>query len=219
MGDNVTAPFDLILVDPKPELCAAWCTAFGEWVGHGVQIVNGRFENLPNFDLLVSAANSFGLMDGGVDAAIVNYFGEQVAVRVQAKIREEYLGEQPVGTCLIVPTGDPKHPFLAHTPTMRVPEVIAGTDNVYNAMRAMLLAVRKHNAEETQQIRTVVCPGLGSGVGMMTPQDAARQMATAYAHFVDPPTKADWRDAIDRHLRITMPIRRQRDAASGYVSW
>lgn len=213
-------PFDLILVDPSPVLCAAWRMAFREWDGHGVQIVNGRFERLPEFDLLVSAANSFGLMDGGVDAAIVNYFGDALADRVQARIRDEFLGEQPVGTCLIVPTGNSKHPFLAHTPTMRVPEVIARTDNVYNAMRAMLLAVRKHNAEQTETIRIVACPGLGTGVGMMPPHVAARQMAVAYKHFLEPPTRADWRDAIDRHLRITMPERKtQEDAAVGYASW
>lgn len=35
--------------------------------------------------------------------------------------------------------GDEDHPYLAHTPTMRVPKPITGTDNVYNAMRTMLL--------------------------------------------------------------------------------
>jgi len=51
--------------------------------------------------------------------------------RVQERILQDYLGEQPVGTSIIVETGHHKHPFIAHTPTMRVPMPIATTDNVY----------------------------------------------------------------------------------------
>ncbi|ECE9311446.1 phage tail protein, partial [Salmonella enterica subsp. enterica serovar Napoli] len=35
---------------------------------------------------MVSTANSFGLMDGGVDAAITAYFGPQLQERVQRNI-------------------------------------------------------------------------------------------------------------------------------------
>jgi hypothetical protein len=34
-----------------------------------VQIVCGRFEDLPSFDCVVTAGNSFGLMDAGMDLA------------------------------------------------------------------------------------------------------------------------------------------------------
>lgn len=200
---NVKAPFELILVDTNPALCAAWRTAFQAW--ERVSVVHGCFEQLSEFDLMVSPANSFGLMDGGIDAAIIRYFGDELAVRVQVRILAEFWGEQPVGTCLIVETGNKQHPFLAHTPTMRVPMVVTGTDNVYSAMRAMLLAAYKHNATQERQITKIACPGLGTGVGMMSPETAARQMAIAYKHFLEPPTHAEWRDAIDRHLRVTMP--------------
>jgi len=46
-----------------------------------VSVVQGRFESLPEFDCVVSAANSFGLMDGGVDLAITNFFGVDLAIR------------------------------------------------------------------------------------------------------------------------------------------
>ena len=45
---------------------------------------------------MVSAANSFGLMDGGVDLAITNFFGVDLMDRVQAHILRDYLGEQPI---------------------------------------------------------------------------------------------------------------------------
>lgn len=86
-----------------------------------------------------------------MDAAIVRYFGDSLMTSVQQKILDEYLGEQPVGTSTIVKTGHPQHPFLAHTPTMRVPMSIAGTDIPYIAMWAMLLEVRHHNRQQEQQ--------------------------------------------------------------------
>ncbi|MFZ6030438.1 MAG: macro domain-containing protein [Chloroflexota bacterium] len=136
-------PLTLILVDPKPPLHAAFQKYFDGLPN--VETVTAYFEDLPVFDCMVSAANSFGLMDGGVDAAIVQYFGQSLMQRVQQHILDEYLGEQPVGTSFIVETGNPKHPYVAHTPTMRIPMDISRTDNVYRAMWAMLLAVAHHN--------------------------------------------------------------------------
>jgi O-acetyl-ADP-ribose deacetylase (regulator of RNase III) len=141
-------------------------------------------------------------MDGGVDGAIIRYFGTALMFRVQHRIIEEYLGEQPVGTSMIVETGDAKHPFLAHTPTMRIPMTIAHTDNVYRAMFAMLLAVRQHNLTEKRQIETVVCPGLGTGTGGVPFNQAAKQMALAYRNFLHPPQYIDWRFAEQRHADI-----------------
>lgn len=92
---------------------------------------------MDEYDCIVSPANSFGIMDGGFDKALIEYFGNSLMERVQNKIKDEYAGEQPVGTCLIVNTGDEKHPYLAHTPTMRIPRIIREYDTVYNAMRAM----------------------------------------------------------------------------------
>ncbi len=132
----------LILVDPQPALCSALAQQFAGLPN--VQIVTGYFEQLPEFDCMVSAANSFGLMDGGVDAAIIRFFGNALMERVQQRILDDYLGEQPVGTSLIVETGNSRHPYIAHTPTMRAPMEIARTDHMYVAMWAMLLAVRRH---------------------------------------------------------------------------
>jgi O-acetyl-ADP-ribose deacetylase (regulator of RNase III) len=159
-------------------------------------------KNWPEFDCVVSAANSFGLMDGGVDAAIVRFFGNPLMDRVQQRILDEYLGEQLVGTCLLVETHHAKHPFVAHTPTMRVPMDITGTDNVYRAMWAMLLAVRNHNRTAGRGINSVACPGLGTGTGHVPYPEAARQMALAYRNFVNPPRLLDWRLAESRQDQV-----------------
>ena len=132
--------FRLILVDTHPGFCIA---AERQFAGlPNVEVVNSGFEELEEFDCLVSPANSFGLMDGGIDAAIIRFFGESLMERVQERILRDYLGEQPIGTCLLVDTGHPRHPFLAHAPTMRVPMEIDRTDYAYLAMWATLLGTR-----------------------------------------------------------------------------
>jgi O-acetyl-ADP-ribose deacetylase (regulator of RNase III) len=190
----------LILVAPNPSLWAAFQEHFSNLPN--VEIVNNYFEWLPEFDCMVSPANSFGLMDGGIDAAIIRFFGQSLMDRVQQRILEEYLGEQPVGTSFIVETGHPKHPFLAHTPTMRVPMIVAGTDIPYVAMWAMLLAVRRHNQQAKQQIHTIACPGLGTGIGRVPYPEAARMMALAYDHFLYPPKLLNCFVAGERQLQI-----------------
>ena len=196
-----TAPVRLILVDPDHVLYEAWTQAFQ--AHPEVAIVHGRFQALAEFDCMVSAANSFGLMDGGVDLAIARFFGDALVDRVQAHIRREYLGEQPVGSSFIVDTGNRDHPYVAHTPTMRVPMSIKTTDYVFLAMWAMLRAVHHHNqASRLPPIRTVACPGLGTGVGEMPAVEAARQMEIAYRWFVRPAASLDWPTAEGRQAVI-----------------
>jgi O-acetyl-ADP-ribose deacetylase (regulator of RNase III) len=190
----------LILVGPNAVLCRAFQAAFAELPN--AEVVHSSFEQLPAFDCMVSAANSFGLMDGGVDAAIIRFFGEGLERRVQQHILAEYLGEQPVGTSFIIATGHPHDPYLAHTPTMRVPMEIARTDNVYRAMWAMLRAVRHHNRQPEQPITRIACPGLGTGTGHVPLGEAARQMTLAYRHFLFPATAISWQMADARQLAV-----------------
>lgn len=192
----------LKLVDPNSGLCEAWI----EYL-HGlpdVEIHNTTFEKIEAYDCMVSPANSFGIMDGGVDLAISQYFGWGLMKRVQKRIINEYLGEQPVGTSIIVGTDHKDHPFLAHTPTMRVPMNISHTDNVYLAMWAMLVAVHNHNQTNEHKINIVVCPGLGTGYGRMPFREAARQMSVAYKHYLNPPEKIRADTARYRQQQIRM---------------
>lgn len=190
----------LILVAPDFSLYEAFQEYFDYFPQ--VEILNTYFEKLPEFDCLVSPANSFGMMDGGMDAAIIEFFGRSLEEKVQQHILENYLGEQPVGTSFIIETGHPKHHFLAHTPTMRVPMTVKGTDVPYVAMWAMLLAVRQHNKNSHDSIDTVVCPGLGTGIGRVPYAESARQMALAYDRFLYPPKFINCFVAASRQLQI-----------------
>ena len=134
-----------------------------------------------NVSAIVSPANSFGYMDGGLDLALSQHFGWQVEKNVRKVLIERYDGELPVGQAIVVPTEHEQVPWLISAPTMRVPMVVKDTANAYLAFRAILRAVRKHNKENPEAaIQSVACPGLGTGNGMMPPERCARQMRYAY---------------------------------------
>jgi O-acetyl-ADP-ribose deacetylase (regulator of RNase III) len=192
--------FELILVDVQTELCEAWINSFKNLPR--VTVYNGKFQEITEFDCIVSPANSFGLMDGGIDLLIRNFFGMQVQKNVQKIIKKEFYGEQPVGTSIIVDTENDDHPFLAHTPTMRVPRDISNTDNVYNAAFAMFRAIANHNKNDRTRINKVLCPGLGTATGRVKPKEAARQMALAYKNFLEPTTNLIWSNLIARNNEI-----------------
>ncbi len=141
-------------------------------------------------------------MDAGMDLAVVRFFGRQVMELIQKQILDDYLGEQPVGTCIIVPTGHASHPFVAHAPTMRVPMNIQGTDHVYLAMWATLTAVHRHNCSESRKIDSIACPGLGTGTGGMDAFEAALQLCLAYEHYCRPPQYINPSLAQERHEKI-----------------
>lgn len=174
-----------------------------------VRVVQGRFEDLEPHDCFVTAANSFGIMTAGIDAAVVRFHGEDLMRRIQYRIMDEYLGEQPVGTACIEPTGNPNYPFVAHAPTMRVPGSIAGTDKVYAATWAALLAVYRHNVQSEAKIDTVAFPAMGAGFGGVPYREVARQMAVAYAHYCEPPHRLNWDTVAAREKAISYDAGRQ----------
>ena len=61
---------------------------------------------------MISPANSFGIMDGGLDLEIRNQIGPHIETLVQDRIVHEHFGELPVGMAEVVPTGDPRWPNL-----------------------------------------------------------------------------------------------------------
>ena len=136
-------------------------------------------------------------MDGGMDAEIRSFFGGTLETRVQDEIWKLYRGEQPVGTCLLVPTGDPRCPWLAHCPTMRVPADISGTSNAYSACLAALTTAANAG------IQVLGCPGLGTRTGRMPPVIAARQMRYAYDLWEGAPIRPEWSALNEREWRAS----------------
>jgi O-acetyl-ADP-ribose deacetylase (regulator of RNase III) len=167
---------ELWLVDEDQSLVAAWAEAFAG--APGVQIHKGdilaRAANT-----LVSPANSYGWMDGGIDAAYIARFGLQLQTRLQRMIDEQRGGKLEVGAALFVPTGDAQIPYLISAPTMVMPEPVPAA-NCFFAMSAALKVARQHQDVVTR----LFCPGLGTGIGGVDPRDAAREMANAYRKWL-----------------------------------
>jgi O-acetyl-ADP-ribose deacetylase (regulator of RNase III) len=154
------------------------------WQKHFTSIENVRISHGDIFgssaDAIVSPANSFGYMDGGIDLVYLQRFGWELQTRLQTHIKADHDGELPVGQATIVETFDSDIPYLVSAPTMRVPMNVANTVNAYLAFRAAIRAIKQHNRERPGSIRTVLCPGLCTAIGGMPPELAARQMATAF---------------------------------------
>ncbi len=165
-------------VDLDGELVACWRERFAD-----VPAVTARQGSILEVqtDAIVSPANSFGFMDGGLDLALSMHFGWQMEANVRRALLEEHDGELPVGLAIVVPTEHGQVPWLVSAPTMRVPMVVKDTANAHLAFRAILRAVRAHNLSRPDSpIGSVACPGLGTGNGMMPPDRCARQMREAY---------------------------------------
>ncbi|MCR6700768.1 MAG: macro domain-containing protein [Dokdonella sp.] len=180
-------------------MAEAWRLAFA---GTAVSIRVGDILAEP-VDAVVSAANSFGLMGGGLDLHYARHFGENLERTLRARLAADHDGELPVGQALIVPTGDAALPWMISAPTMRVPMTIDHTTHVYLAFRAALRAVREHPREHAP-IDRLACPALGAGVGAMPFERVARQMRAAYDVCIG--GDRDWlrsaRDVLNQHAGL-----------------
>lgn len=167
----------IYLVDLDNRMTTRWAKDFQD--AEEVEIVNG---DMPEFldshkdvDTIVSAANSFGLMDGGLDAVYIRYFGEALQEAVLKRIREEHLGEQPVGSSLILDIPGRKGKRLIHTPSMRTPQPLLDPRVVYTCTRSALVTAMKHQA------KAVVLPAFGHLTGRIKAETVSGLMYKAYA--------------------------------------
>ncbi len=165
-------------IDKNPAMVQAWKAVFK--AEEKVTIYEGDLTTVVS-DAIVSPANSFGFMDGGVDLAISLRLGWYVQTRLQTEIQNLPEGELLIGRSLTIPTDDPYIPYVIATPTMRVPMSfnIATSVNAYLATKAALIAAIRH-----PNIETVAFPGMCTGVGRMKPETAAHQMYQAFQEIV-----------------------------------
>jgi O-acetyl-ADP-ribose deacetylase (regulator of RNase III) len=170
-------PIVFQLRDIEEEVVRTWTMHF-EGI-ENVSISSGDIFAL-KADAIVSPANSFGYMDGGIDLVYLKRFGWELQTRLQSHLKEHHDGELPVGQATIIETFDSEIPFLGSAPTMRVPMNVSNTLNAYLAFRAAIRAVRQHNKSDAKPIRKVLCPGLCTAIGRMPADLAAKQMAAAY---------------------------------------
>ncbi len=179
----------IVLAAVEDALADAWERHCGDLPG--VTVHRGSILDL-SVDAVVSPANSFGFMDGGIDHLYSHRFGWEVQDRLQNLIRTRHHGELVVGAAEIVETGDLRIPFVIAAPTMRVPMVLVDSVNPYLAARAALLLIRHGVVASgalageplSAVVSSVAFPGLGTGVGRVGPNTCARQVRAAIEEIV-----------------------------------
>jgi O-acetyl-ADP-ribose deacetylase (regulator of RNase III) len=190
----------LYLIDSKSELCDKWRQVFSCYPE--VDVRTGDYFQ-QSVDAIVSPANSFGIMDGGLDLAIRNELGFQIEAEVQEVILNKYHGEMPIGAAEIINTKHDKWVYMIAAPTMRIPENVAFTLNAYIAFRAILIAINSFNESEPKKpIKSLVCSGLGTGIGSMEPRKCAAQMRAAYKLIKEPARISSFEEIHQSHQTL-----------------
>ncbi len=196
----------LILSAVDDALAKAWRRFCGDL--DFVEVHHGSILDV-SCDAVVSPANSYGFMDGGIDATYRTHFGPEIQERVQRAIVERHHGELLVGSADLVETGHPGIPYMIVAPTMRVPMLLTDSVNAYLAARATFLLVKHARFQSgpdrgrrvAERIQRLAFPGLGTGVGKLGPNTCAAQLRAAIDDVLldryTPPRS--WAEASERH--------------------
>lgn len=182
---------ELVLCAIDEPLALAWETV-PEKVPGPVRVHQGSVLDI-EAQALVSPANSYGWMRGGIDALYAKAFPE-LEQRVRSAVLASHGGELPVGEALVVPTGEPAPAWLISAPTMREPGEQLPPDTVHPYLAAKAVFTlwstgTVETADGTYALRdviaTIAMPGLGTGVGGVAPETCAHQVAAAWDEVFD----------------------------------
>ena len=189
MNEMSNVDVELILVDPNESLCREWQMAFAK--RPGVSVVCGRFEALPEFDCMVSAANSFGLMDGGVDLAITRFFGVPLMERVQAHILRS-TGRAADRNIVHYRNGSSEAPVCcAYSDDARANGDFDHRQCVHCDVGDAPCRTSTQHVVVHENPKSGM-PGSRDCNGRVSPNEAARQMALAHHWYLHPLNVIDW---------------------------
>lgn len=180
------------------------------------------------FQLVVSPANSYGILDGGFDHAISrawsptnDYLALTRAVQGQL-YNSACRGFVVPGTCEIVRIpeefrgklryGDGMGwgcKFIAICPTMRTPKLLvkaADAEVVYECVWSLLGKLERHNREagENDRIHEILMTPLGTGAGGLSEKKWAEQMILGVKHHLEAVQngskwrKLTWKEAFEQ---------------------
>jgi O-acetyl-ADP-ribose deacetylase (regulator of RNase III) len=187
-GTATREPLRLVLCAVEDHLAQAWATAADG--RPKVHTHRGSTLEVPA-EAVVSPANSYGWMRGGIDAVYARTF-PAIEQHVRSAVLAYHGGELPVGQAVIVPTDVVAPPWLISAPTMREPGERLPQDTVhpYLAARAVFRLWRDGRLEDDRPVRSVVStiamPGLGTGIGGVPPEVCARQVMAAWDEVFAP---------------------------------
>jgi len=128
-----------------------------------VHVAKADISQLP-VDAVINPANSLGVMSGGVAGALRRRGGAQI--EEEAKLAAPIA----VGAAVVTTGGKLWSKHVIHAPTMEEPAMKIGVENVGRATRAALIAAAARGFD------VIAIPGMGTGVGGVSPDEAARAM-------------------------------------------
>jgi O-acetyl-ADP-ribose deacetylase (regulator of RNase III) len=134
-------------------------------------------------DIIISPANSYGAMTGGIDIDICeldNSIQKKVYERVKISHyfdmdNEPYI---PVGIC--EPIKINHNLTLLMAPTMKHPKDISETNNIFLAFNAILICLQSLQYHYHHKKITIACPCLGTGCGNIDAEISAKQIFHAF---------------------------------------
>lgn len=135
-----------------------------------IDVVHGSILDA-DVQVIVNAANSLGLMGGGVAGVIKRAAG--------AEVEREAVKDAPirVGKAVLTSGGNTKYKSIIHAPTMPEPGMHVPVQNVALATKAALTLADEKGFE------SIAIPGMGTGVGGVAHTDAAKVMMEAVRAF------------------------------------
>jgi len=124
-------------------------------------------------DAIVNPANSLMIMGGGVAGAIKKVGGKE--------IEDEATKHAPVavGKAIATGAGQLEARYVIHAPTMKMPAMSIDRGNVQLAVRGALECAKQFS------IGTIAFPGMGTGVGGLSLEEAARTMVSEIRKHID----------------------------------
>ncbi|WP_340685932.1 macro domain-containing protein [Amycolatopsis coloradensis] len=179
---------ELVLCAVDDLLAQAWTTV-ADTVDGRVFVHRGSVLDVVA-QAVVSPANSYGWMRGGIDAVYARAYPE-VEQNVRSAVLAYHGGELPIGEAVIVPTGEAEPAWLISAPTTREPGERLPRDTVhpYLAARAVFQQWRDGRLDQGRVrdlVHTIAMPGLGTGFGGVAPASCARQVAAAWNEVFTP---------------------------------
>lgn len=122
-------------------------------------------------DAIVNPANSYGWMGGGVAGAIKRRGGQE--------IEDDALRQAPIyiGEAVVTVAGSLPARAVIHAPTMKEPAERTDIKRVRLAMEASL------RIADGNRFSSIAVPGMGTGVGRVAPEEAARVMVETARSF------------------------------------
>jgi len=149
-------------------------------------------------DAIVNPANSMLTMRGGVAGAIKRIGGEEIE---REAVKNAPL---PVGRAVVTSAGRLKARHVIHAPTMEEPGPTT-VKKVYKAMYAALELACNMN------FRSMAIPGMGTGVGGLSPDEAVEAMFKALEDWLNRGLTVKHIIFIDLNEEVVQSFKKQLD--------